>query len=65
MSKIIGILIIFAAAWLMVYLQAGGAGDRSDPEHGRNRCEDLSRSDGCVEGRKVPESDTRDKEKSD
>jgi len=46
LSKIFGIVILFAAAWLMVRLQAGsgsccgGSHDRSasDTEHGQSCC---------------------------
>jgi len=50
MSKIFGIIILFAAAWLMVRLQAGSgsccggghSGENHDPGHSRNCCEDTN-----------------------
>lgn len=55
MNKILGIVLIFAAAWLMFRLQAGSGSccdnddDKSDPELRQCCCEDLSKRDECEE----------------
>ena len=44
MSKVFGIIILFAAAWLMVRLQAGGGsccgGGYKNPDHIQGSCGD-------------------------
>lgn len=65
MSKIFGIVLIFAAAWLMFRLQTGNGSssgennDGSEPLQRQNSCQNVSSQDALDDGK----ASEQDKEK--
>ena len=60
MSKVFGIIILFAAAWLMYRLQAGGGccsggnqGSGSDESQGQSCCGDINAGSGTDPGKGI------------